>query len=85
MQSQQRKPSKEKRGYTMENEKMTVTLDTEDMRTVLASVGFVVCDWAEKARDEKAGKAAHESAVRNVKMWEAIYQNILRQMKEQGF
>lgn len=42
----------------MENEKMTVTLDTEDMRTVLASVGFVVCDWAEKARDEKAGKAA---------------------------
>lgn len=52
----------------MENEKMTVTLDTEDMRTVLASVGFVVCDWAEKARDEKAGKAAHESAVRNVKM-----------------
>ena len=69
----------------MENEKMTVTLDTEDMRTVLASVGFVVCDWAEKARDEKAGKAAHESAVRNVEMWEAIYQNILRQMREQGF
>ena len=51
----------------MENEKMTVTLDTEDMRTVLASVGFVVCDWKEKARDEKAGKMAHESAVRNVR------------------
>ena len=69
----------------MENEKMTVTLDTEDMRTALASVGFVVCDWKEKARDEKAGKMAHESAVRNVEMWEAIYQNILRQMREQGF
>jgi hypothetical protein len=26
----------------MENEKMTVTLDTEDMGTVLANVGFVV-------------------------------------------
>lgn len=60
----------------MDAEKMTITLDTEDMRTVLASVGFVVCDWKEKARDEKAGKMAHESAVRNVEMWEAIYQNI---------
>lgn len=38
----------------MDAEKMTITLDTEDMRTVLASVGFVVCDWKEKARDEKA-------------------------------
>ena len=28
---------------------------------------------------------AHESAVRNVEMWEAIYQNILQQMKNQGF
>ena len=46
----------------MDAEKMTITLDTEDMRTVLASVGFVVCDWKEKARDEKAGKMAHESA-----------------------
>ena len=49
----------------MNAEKMTITLDTEDMRTVLASVGFVVCDWKEKARDEKSGKMAHESAVRN--------------------
>lgn len=49
----------------MDAEKMTITLDTEDMRTVLASVGFVVCDWKEKARDEKSGKMAHESAVRN--------------------
>ena len=65
--------------------KMTITLDTEDMRTVLASVGFVVCDWKEKARDEKSGKMAHESAVRNAEMWEAIYQNILQQMKNQGF
>lgn len=32
----------------MDAEKMTITLDTEDMRTVLASVGFVVCDWKEK-------------------------------------
>lgn len=46
----------------MDAEKMTITLDTEDMRTVLASVGFVVCDWKEKARDEKSGKMAHESA-----------------------
>lgn len=57
----------------MDAEKMTITLDTEDMRTVLASVGFVVCDWKEKARDEKSGKMAHESAVRNAEMWEAIY------------
>lgn len=49
----------------MDAEKMTITLDTDDMRTVLASVGFVVCDWKEKARDEKSGKMAHESAVRN--------------------
>lgn len=69
----------------MDAEKMTITLDTEDMRTVLASVGFLVCDWKEKARDEKSGKMAHESAVRNVEMWEAIYQNILQQMKNQGF
>ena len=34
----------------MDAEKMTITLDTEDMRTVLASVGFVVCDWKEKGR-----------------------------------
>ena len=53
--------------------------------SVLASVGFVVCDWKEKARDEKSGKMAHESAVRNAEMWEAIYQNILQQMKNQGF
>ena len=39
----------------MNAEKMTITLDTEDMRTVLASVGFVVCDWKEKARDEESG------------------------------
>ena len=45
----------------------------------------VVCDWKEKARDEKSGKMAHESAVRNAEMWEAIYQNILQQMKNQGF
>ena len=64
----------------MDAEKMTITLDTEDMRTVLASVGFVVCDWK-----EKSGKMAHESAVRNAEMWEAIYQNILQQMKNQGF
>lgn len=63
---------------------MTITLDTDDMRTVLASVGFVVCDWKEKARDEKSGKMAHESAVRNAEMWEAIYQNILQQMKIRG-
>ena len=44
----------------MDAEKMTITLDTEDMRTVLASVGFA-------------------------EMWEAIYQNILQQMKNQGF
>lgn len=68
----------------MDAEKMTITLDTEDMRTVLASVGFVVCDWKEKARDEKSGKMAHESAVRNAEMWEAIYQNILQQMKIRG-
>ena len=76
---------RQKRGYIMDAEKMTITLDTEDMRTVLASVGFVVCDWKEKARDEKSGKMAHESAVRNAEMWEAIYQNILQQMKNQGF
>lgn len=52
----------------MDAEKMTITLDTEDMRTVLASVGFVVCDWKEKARDEKSGKMAHESAVRNAQL-----------------
>jgi hypothetical protein len=77
--------AKQKRGCIMDADKMTITLDTEDMRTVLASVGFVVCDWKEKARDEKAGKMAHESAVRNVEMWEAIYQNILQQMRNQGF
>ena len=76
---------RQKRGYIIDAEKMTITLDTEDMRTVLASVGFVVCDWKEKARDEKSGKMAHESAVRNAEMWEAIYQNILQQMKNQGF
>lgn len=45
----------------MNAEKMTITLDTEDMRTVLASVGFVVCDWKEKARDEKSGKMARRA------------------------
>lgn len=39
----------------MDAEKMTITLDTEDMRTVLASVGFVVCDWKEKARHPVKG------------------------------
>lgn len=47
----------------MDAEKMTITLDTEDMRTVLASVGFVVCDWKEKARDEKAGKMGFEQLI----------------------
>lgn len=37
----------------MDAEKMTITLDTDDMRTVLASVGFVVCDWKEKGRDDR--------------------------------
>ena len=48
----------------MDAEKMTITLDTEDMRTVLASVGFVVCDWKEKARDEKSGKMPPGEGVR---------------------
>lgn len=39
----------------MDAEKMTITLDTDDMRTVLASVGFVVCDWKEKARHPVKG------------------------------
>lgn len=56
----------------MDAEKMTITLDTDDMRTVLASVGFVVCDWKEKARDEKSGKMAHESAVRNCSPIDAL-------------